>query len=82
MKQLVHETDKLAISTVKLGAELDPLDDLLGLNPKHLPYETMVFPLVDGQPDFSSPIETKSYATQAEAQAGHQAMIQKYALVS
>lgn len=78
MKQLVHETDKLAISTVKLASELDPLDDLLGLNPEHLPYETMVFPLVNGQPDFSAPIETKSYATQAEAKAGHRAMIKKY----
>ena len=79
MKQLVHETKTLAISTVKLGHELDLLDDLLGLNPDDMPYETIVFPLISkGNPDFSSPIETKHYATQAEAEAGHQAMVQKY----
>lgn len=79
MKQLVHETKTLAISTVKLGAELDLFDSLLGLNPQGLPYETMVFPLVNGKPDFGNPLETQRYHTQSEAEAGHQAMIQKYA---
>jgi hypothetical protein len=80
MKQLVHETNTLAISTVLLDPMLDSLDSLLGLNENHLPYETMVFPLISkGEPDFGSPLETKRYRTQAEAEAGHQAMIQKYA---
>jgi hypothetical protein len=78
MKQLVHETKTLAISTVELIPAVDMLDSFLGWNPKHLPYETMVFPLVKGQPDFGNPIEHKQYATQAEAEAGHQEMIQKY----
>ena len=83
MKQLVNEIDNLVVSTVKLGEELDALDNLLGLNPEHLPYETMVFPLPkSGEPDFSAPIETKQYATQTEAEAGHQAMVQKYKLIS
>jgi hypothetical protein len=79
MKQLVNEINDLVISTVKLGAELDYLDDLLGLNPEHLPYETMVFHLIKaGEPNFSSPIETKRYATQTEAEVGHQIMVKKY----
>ena len=78
MKQLVHETDKLTISTVKLGMEVNAMDSFLGINPDNLLYETMVFPLVNGEPNFSSPIETKRYATQTEAEAGHQAMVQKY----
>jgi hypothetical protein len=79
MKQIVHEINDIVVSTVKLAAELDPLDDLLGLNPQHLPYETMVFPLLSkGNPDFSSPIETKQYANQVDAEAGHQAMVLKY----
>ncbi len=78
MKQLVHQTKTLAISTVKLGAEVDLFDSLIGLNPEGLPYETMVFPLVNGKPDFSNPLETKRYASQKEAEAGHQAMVKKY----
>lgn len=79
MKQLVHETKTLVVSTVLLKPILDGIDALLGLNPERLPYETIVFPLFrPGEPDFSSPIETKRYATQAEAEAGHQAMVKKY----
>lgn len=79
MKQLVHETETLVISTVLLGPELDLFDAMLGLNPEHQPYETMVFPLIrPGDPDFSSPLETKRYSTQAEAEKGHQEMVHKY----
>ena len=78
MKQLVHETKTMAISTVKLDAELELLDNLLGLNPEHLPYETMVFPLINGEPDFSAPIEVKRYASQIEAESGHQEIVKKY----
>jgi hypothetical protein len=81
MKQIVHETDKIVVSTVKLDSSLDIIDNMLGINPQHLPYETMVFPLFsNGEPNFSSPIETKRYATQVEAEAGHQTMIQKYGI--
>ena len=83
MKQLVHEMDNLVVSTVKLDVCLEVLDNLLGLNPEHMPYETMVFPLPkSGEPDFSSPIETKRYATQTEAEVGHQTMVEKYKLIS
>lgn len=82
MKQLVHETETLAISTVRLDPMVDIFDAVLGLNEDHLPYETMVFPLVNGRPDFSNPIETQRYATQAAAEKGHQEMIQKYASTS
>lgn len=78
MKQLVHETKKLAISTVKLGHGVAMLDAILDNNKQKLSYETIVFPLVDGKPDFYSPIETVRYATEVEAKLGHQKMIEKY----
>jgi hypothetical protein len=79
MKQLVQELDKIVVSTIEIQPGLDALDSLLGLNPQRMPYETIVFPLLKpGEPDFSNPIETKRYATQTEAEAGHQAMVEKY----
>jgi hypothetical protein len=78
MKQLVHETEKLAISTVLLDSSLAMFDAILNLNKQNLPYETIVFPLVDGRPDFGSPIEIVNYSTEAEAKLGHQKMILKY----
>ena len=77
-KQIVHETKTLAISTVSLGGDLDMLDALLGWNPNRHPYESMVFNLVDGEPDFSSPIETQHYDSWTDAEAGHRELIKKY----
>ena len=78
MNQLVHETKTLAISTVLLPGIVNIMDSISGTNPSRQPYETMVFNLVDGEPEFDSPIETKRYSTRAEAEQGHAEMVQKY----
>jgi hypothetical protein len=79
MKQIVHETKSLAISTVELSSTVALFDSLLGHNPKHAAYESMVFNLLpNGEPDFQSPLETKHYNTEAEATLGHQELIKKY----
>ena len=80
MKQIVHENkDKtLAISTVSLDLIVLGLDSLTGFNQEQMPFESMVFNLVDGYPNFENPIEHRHYNTEADAIQGHQELIKKY----
>jgi len=80
MKQLTHQTKTLFISTIHIDASVFVIDGLIGHNPNHFPFETMVFRKLNEEDlDYGNPLETKWYATQAEAEQGHQAMIEKYA---
>ena len=41
-------------------------------------YETMVFPIVDGRPDYGTDLEVDGYNDANAARAGHACMVQKY----
>lgn len=79
MKQLVHQTDKLFISTIQIDSSIALMDAISGHNPDSYPYETMVFKRLNEEDiDFQHPLETKWYHTQQEAEAGHQELVSKY----